>query len=509
MSSIAPINGRLSHIFSPRYCIFTSALITAAGSLITASAPRLSVFLLGRAITGTGAAGIFTVSIILVVQLTTPKRRGLFNGILNTGYTIGVAAGAVLAGAIEPALGWRAVFWLQAPLAVIAGAVLVLAIPHSVSANSAADHKASQGIPVLTKLGRIDYLGAALLITSVTFLLYGLSTPQISVTPIILFFILSPLFLYREIYQASDPIIPLSVLSSRGALLSCLATLCFMMSRWTVLFYTPIYATAIQGWQPSAAGSLLVPTNTGFALGGLIPGFFHIRRGGSFWTSCLVVFAIFPLTLAALALESKQDRPVYVYILCVFCNGLCAGAALNYTLAHVLHLVTPDVRFIVTSLLATFRGFAGTFGSAIGGGIFVRVLQFSLEHGFHEHGVKGRGSLIRELMGSPRGVQRLTGIERLVAVKGYEDALRALFLSGAGLACLAWFVQAGTGWTAPGGDENPDADEEAEEEREYVMGANNALGAAPEDDEHIRADVYGHVDSHTNGYDAESSSSSL
>src|SRR5580704_9237893 len=96
MSSIAPINGRLSHIFAPRYCIFCSTVILSIGLLITGLAPSLPVFLVGRAISGTGSAGIFTVSIILVVQLTDPSRRGLFNGLLNTAYTIGVSAGAIL-----------------------------------------------------------------------------------------------------------------------------------------------------------------------------------------------------------------------------------------------------------------------------------------------------------------------------------------------------------------------------------------------------------------------------
>ena len=457
MSSVAPLSGRLSQIFSPSYCIFVSTIITAIGLLITASAPTLATFLVGRAVTGAGAAGLFTVSIILVVQLTTPKRRGLFNGLLNACYTTGVGMGAVLAGAIEPALGWRALFWLQAPVALIAGSVLVVAIPSSLFATSAKSHDDTKKASVLTKLAHIDYLGAALLVSSIVLVLYGLSTPTISATPIVIFAILFPLFLYRETYQAADPIIPLSVLSSRGALLSCFATLGFMMARWTVLFYTPIYAIAIRGWAPAKAGSILIPTNLGFAIGGVVPGVLHIRRGGSFWASCVVVFALFPLSLAALASASIAESQTWLYIFLTFCNGLCAGAALNYTLAHILHLVLPETRYVVTSLLATFRGFAGTFGSAVGGGIFTRTLQGSLENGFKRAGIKGREDLIHQLLGSPRVVQGLAGVERQIAAQGYVDALKALFFSAVGLACVALVLQAGTGWNAPadGAGEEP------------------------------------------------------
>lgn len=87
----------------------------------------------------------------------------------------------------------------------------------------------------------------------------------------------------NEIYLARVPIIPVSVLKSRGALLTCLAQLGFMASRWVVLFYTPVYAIAVRGWVPGAAGTILIPTNLGFAIGGLIVGWLHVRRTGSFY----------------------------------------------------------------------------------------------------------------------------------------------------------------------------------------------------------------------------------
>jgi len=442
--------------------MFVSALILSVGAFTTSLASNLASFLLGRAITGIGAAGIFSVSIILVIQLTEPKRRGLFNGLLNSGYTVGVATGAVAAGAIEPILGWRSLFWLQVPFAIIAGTVLLLAIPPSVSANQ---NKSNDSKSTWEKVLGIDYIGAALLISSITLLLYGLSTPRISVLPIILFIILFPLFLYQELYLSPDPIIPVAVLQSRGALLSCLATLGFMMARWSVLFYTPVFATAVRLWSPAVAGSILVPTNAGFALGGLVAGAAHIRRSGSYWASCQVIFAVFPLSLALLAVVASDASPTWAVVLVVFVNGLCAGAALNYTLAHVLHLVPKEVQFIVTSLLATFRGFAGTFGSAIGGGIFGRALRASLEKRFADYGLKGKEKLIRNLMGSPRLVRELEGIERVIAIRGYVDAFRALWWSGVFLACAMWFVQAGTGWSGPKTPDNEDeSDHESHEE---------------------------------------------
>ena len=380
---------------------------------------------------------------------------------LNSGFTVGVAFGATVAGALEPHIGWRALFWAQTPLAVVGGIGLMMSIPAGLRAHQ--PRSLDQKKTVRQRLAAVDYLGALLLILAIVSLLYGLSTPKVSYLPIVISACIFPLFLAQEIYNHSDPIIPISVLRSRGALLSNISTLGFMMSRWAVLFYTPIYATAVRGWAPAASGSILIPTNFGFALGGLLSGGIHIRRAGSWYIACLAIYAIFPLTLLALSFASTQYSPTWTVIAWTFANGACAGAALNYTLHHVLHLILPEVRFIVTSLLVTFRGFAGTFGSAIGGGIFVRVLQRSLEEGFKEHGVKGGKELIRRLTGSPRVVQQLGGIEKQIAIAAYTKAIQTLFFAGVGLSLVMLVVQAGTGWRSPvGEDENGSVIEDEE-----------------------------------------------
>jgi MFS family permease len=111
VSSIAPLAGRFTQIFSARNCIFVSSVIFSIGLLVTSQAPSFAAFLVGRVISGIGAAGILTISIILVLELTGEKERGLFIGLVNAGYTTGVALGAVVAGALLPVIGW--VSWIQ------------------------------------------------------------------------------------------------------------------------------------------------------------------------------------------------------------------------------------------------------------------------------------------------------------------------------------------------------------------------------------------------------------
>src|SRR4051812_22838915 len=106
MSSLSPIAARLARIFSPRNCILVASILFSIGGIVTSQAPKLSIFLLGRAISGAGGAGIMTISFILMLELSGKKRRGLFIGLINTGFTSGVSLGAVIAGALLPIMGW-------------------------------------------------------------------------------------------------------------------------------------------------------------------------------------------------------------------------------------------------------------------------------------------------------------------------------------------------------------------------------------------------------------------
>ncbi|KAH6674209.1 major facilitator superfamily domain-containing protein [Halenospora varia] len=446
MSSMSPVTARLAQIFSPRHCIFIASLLFALGGVVTGIAPDLKVFLLGRAISGIGGAGIMTISFILVLELSGKKRRGLFIGLVNTGFTVGVSLGAVVAGALVTVTGWRFLFWIQSPFAVVAGLGIFFSIPKTFTSGS----KDAGLDTIRQKLAKIDYLGAVILTLSLSSFLFGLSWARILWTPIIVSPFLLAIFILVEVYIAKDPIIPISVLKSRGALLSCVAQLGIMSSRWMVLFYTPAYAIAVRAWSPASAGSILIPTNLGFAIGGILVGWLHVKHAGSFWLASIVSYLLFAGSLLILSQISTPTTPAPLYFICVFLNGFCTGAALNYTLAHLLHLTPPSTHFITTSLLTTFRGFAGSFGSAIGGGLFVRVLKSSLEEGFEEHGgLEGREDLVRRLLGSPALVKSLKGMDRKIAVAGYVASFKALFTAGVGLALIMVFVQAGTGWKAP------------------------------------------------------------
>jgi hypothetical protein len=375
----------------------------------------------------------------------------------------------------------------------LAGFAVFFSIPDFATHSTLKDKSTWQ------KLAEIDYPGALALVctpvnllhvysncisttnilqtTTIVLFLYGLSG-TIEIIPILLSIVSLLLFIAIEYRVAKDPIIPLSVLQNRGILLSCLAQLGFMAARWTILFYAPVFVLAVRGLGPALAGSVLIPTNAGFGTGGLLVGWLHVRRSGAFWMPSLVSLLLFGVTLSSLAWLSTSTASAALYLIAVFLNGLCTGAALNYTLAHLLHLAPVEMHFVATGLLSTFRGFAGSFGTAIGGGIFVRTLRGALVDGYERLDGggplnAGREELIKKLIGSPALVFSggLSDAENAVAVLGYESALRILYTSAAVLCILVLLLQAGTGWA------DPVSQEEEEEIEEAVLEHNGTMEA--------------------------------
>lgn len=441
VTSMTPISGKLCQIFTPRVFLLASITIQSLGTLLTSQARSTRVFLLGRTVCGIGSAAITPVAFILVATLAPPKRRGIFFGLVNTGYTTGIACGAIVAGALEPLLGWRAVFWLQIPVTLTPAIVAFLVIPK--------ERKDGAEVSLAQRLARMDYFGVFTLATTLILLLYSLSAPQIDLWALALSACMLVLFIFVEFWWATDPIVPPSIMRSRANLLTGISTVGVMTARWSILFFIPVYGIAVRGWTQSAAGALLVPTNVGFAVGGLLAGWFHIRRAGPFYTPALVCIGLFAAVQFLVSQLATVASPLWLFTLSLFLNGFLVGGILNYSVAHLLHLTLPSHHFIVLPFNATFRSFSGSFGSAIAGGYFLRALKRNLRTNFDSVGMHQNDELIRKLVGAPMLVQKLEGLEHAVAVESYAAAIRATFLGGVGLAMAMFLVQTGVGRSAP------------------------------------------------------------
>ncbi|KAL7894654.1 MFS general substrate transporter [Trichoderma sp. TUCIM 5745] len=476
-SSLTPLAGSLATTFSPRAIVLPTAVFFSLGSLLASQADSFAVFVVGRVVMGCGGAGVVVMSVVFVIELAGKRRRGVMIGVVNTAYTMGVSVGAAVYGVLQPVIGWRPLFWLQSAILFLAGVGLYLSLPESMS-SPASEQTGQKPSSLKQKLANIDYLGAALLITTIVLFLYSLAG-DIHPTPLLLSLLSLLAFILVEFtLSSSHPIIPLSVLSSRGILLSCLSQLGLLTGRMSIIFYTPIFMLAVDGSSAATAGSVLIASNVALSLGGLLIGWLHIRRAGSYYVSLLVSIVCLDVTFYALAELSRSSTASYVFIATACFSGFVTGIVINYALVHILHLCHANTEHVTTSLFATFRGFGASFGTSLGGGIFYRILRSDLIAGFlaldgtAELG-PARRRLVDRLLESPELVWhggellRLEPQERQIAVEGYADAIRGVWRAAAVLGVLVVAVQAAAGWTSPREEAGRKLQHEREHEHEH------------------------------------------
>lgn len=95
--------------------IFFSVIELACGF-----APNYTVFLILRALYGIGMGGEWGVGASLAMEVAPQKWRGVFSGIIQSGYSIGYLLAAIAARFILPAWGWRPMFWIGGVPALLA-----------------------------------------------------------------------------------------------------------------------------------------------------------------------------------------------------------------------------------------------------------------------------------------------------------------------------------------------------------------------------------------------------
>lgn len=119
------IAGRLGDSRGLKPMLVVGLAVFAIASLLCAIAPNLSLLIGARALQGVGAAFLMTLAMALMRQTANEARVGRAMGLLGTVSALGTALGPSLGGLLIQVAGWRGIFWVQVPLAVLA---LVLAI---------------------------------------------------------------------------------------------------------------------------------------------------------------------------------------------------------------------------------------------------------------------------------------------------------------------------------------------------------------------------------------------
>ncbi|HXW32973.1 MAG TPA: MFS transporter [Acidimicrobiales bacterium] len=264
-----PLFGKLSDLWSRRNVFLAALLVFIVGSLLAGVSQNLTELIAFRAVQGFGSGGFFPVGIAIVAVSFPPAMRARITGFLLGVFGIATVAGPLIGSTILTYTTWRWVFYVNLPIGIVGGIVLLLSLG---PLNPAVKR-------------RFDTVGAGLLVGWVGSLEYALvqiadsgwawTDPRV-VALLGAALVLAAIFCFWELRRAPEPLVPLRLLSNRIVAVSGSTT--FLVG--TVFFPLATFLSLVVGIALTPAGvsaadavrnvlyALVLPLVVGAALGG-------------------------------------------------------------------------------------------------------------------------------------------------------------------------------------------------------------------------------------------------
>ena len=249
LSALLLVGGSLGDRYGRRRVFIIGVVIFAAASAWCGLAPGIRPLIIARAAQGFGAALLVPGSLAIISSSFREEDRGRAIGTWSGFSAITAAIGPVLGGWLIEQLSWRAVFFINLPLAIIVVVICYWHVPES-SGN---------------EKGRLDWLGAIVIALGLGALVWGLiesarlgfAHPAIVATLVAgLILIVTFVFLER---RRPHPMVPLELFRSRTFTGANLLTLLLYSALGGTLFFLPLNLIQVQHYSPTAAGAALLP----------------------------------------------------------------------------------------------------------------------------------------------------------------------------------------------------------------------------------------------------------
>jgi EmrB/QacA subfamily drug resistance transporter len=249
LSALLLVGGSLGDHYGRRRVFVLGVVIFAVASGLCGFAGNIHQLIAARAVQGFGAALLVPGSLAIISNSFSEQERGRAIGVWSGFSAITTGIGPVFGGWLIEHVSWRAVFFINLPLALV---VILISLRH-VAENS--DRETS----------RVDWLGAILAALGLGGLVYGLiESSQVGfddrsvIMALAAGVIVLILFLFVE-SRLSSPMLPLTLFRSRTFAGTNLLTFLLYAALGGTLFFLPLNLIQVQHYSPTAAGAVLLP----------------------------------------------------------------------------------------------------------------------------------------------------------------------------------------------------------------------------------------------------------
>jgi EmrB/QacA subfamily drug resistance transporter len=423
--------GRLGDIFGRRRMFLIGVVVFALASATIGFAPSDGWLVASRAIQGIGAAFMMPGTLSIISNEFPPEERGKAIGTWAGVSAIALAAGPLLGGWLTQDVSWRAIFFINLPVAVGAVAVTLFA------AHESRDESVGRNVDIPGIAGMTVGL-TALVFALVEGNSWGWGSPGI-LGLLALSVAAFAAFVAVE-RRATAPIVDFEALRSKQFLGANIVAFMISFGMLAMFFFLALYMQNILGYSPLEAGVRFLPSTVVIIFAGPIAG----RLADRFGPRPLMVTGLL-ITAVSLAWQSRIEVDTsYSFLIGAFMlMGLGMGLVMSPMSMAAMNAVDRTKAGVASGTLSMFRMVGGTFGVAALGALVAVVGRHDLQQSLPNVPAGTRDALVDGL-GSGAGVQGASSQVVTATQSAFVNALgTGLTISAiavATAAVAAWFL---------------------------------------------------------------------
>ncbi|KAF7167807.1 hypothetical protein CNMCM5623_000995 [Aspergillus felis] len=444
--------GKIYTFYPVKAVILSSILLFEVGSVVCGAAPSSTAFIVGRALAGIGAAGIFAGSVVCIIYAVPLEKRPKIQGLFGAVFGVSSIVGPLVGGAFTSRVTWRWCFYINLPF----GGLAMVAIAFCLKVPDRNTTK----VPWTEKLKQLDVPGMCCLVPGVVCLVlalqwggqkYAWNNARI-VALLTLMGLLLLAFVAVQILLTRTATVPPRIFRRRSIFAGAWATLCIGASQYIFIYFLPIWFQSIKGVSAVDSGLRLLPLMLSMVVASICCGITTQKVG--YYTpfaiigTCIMVIGAGLLT--TLQIDTGHGKWIGYQILYGFGMGMCFQQP---NLAAQTVLPKKDVPVGIAVMF---------FSQLLGAAVFVPVGENVLANQLmlRLSGVPGIDSNIVTSGGATSLLSLVPLDLRGAVLVAYNEALRKVFQIGLIVACLAMLGSASLEWvsilkkseTSPGGE---------------------------------------------------------
>ncbi|HEX7605566.1 MAG TPA: DHA2 family efflux MFS transporter permease subunit, partial [Usitatibacter sp.] len=241
LAALMLTGGALGDKLGRKRVFLAGVAVFTAGSLACGLAPGMRALIAFRALQGIGASLMVPGSLAIISATFPDAERGKAIGTWSAFTSITMVIGPLVGGFLIDHASWRAIFFINAPLAAIVLYLTLRYVPESRE----------------TKKRPLDLPGAALATVGLGSLVYGLI--ESSTIAIAAGVVLLAIFVAVE-WRSASPMLPLDLFRSPAFCGANAITLFLYAALGGTLFFVPMNLMQVQGFTATQAGAAMIPS---------------------------------------------------------------------------------------------------------------------------------------------------------------------------------------------------------------------------------------------------------